>query len=455
MSSILIASVPIHGHVTPLLAVARHLVQRGDRVRFLTGARFAEAVVATGAEYLPLPVAADFDDRTDLNERFPQRASLAGTRAIAFDVIELFTRPAAAQYRAVMRAHALEPIQALLVDPAFAGAAHVLGHARADRPAVVMCGLLPLSLASRDTAPFGMGLAPLSGLLRPLNRPRNASLAAIAARLLTPAQGMANETHRRLHGMELPGSLLDWARHADAIAQFTVPTFEYPRSDAPAHLHFIGPILASGAVVKRPPWWGDLASGRPVVHVTQGTIANKDYAQLIAPALQGLADEDVLVVVATGGRSLDTLPVLPANVRAAEYLPYDELLPKTAVYLTNGGYGGVQHALRYGVPVVAGGNQEDKPEVAARVAWAGVGRRLTRLPPQPAEVREAVRSVLLDARYRRAAQAISQEMACSGGLQALAALVDTTIGSAGSHAASRVSGRASPRAEVSAPGVLP
>ena len=55
MSSILIASVPIHGHVTPLLAVARHLVQRGDRVRFLTGARFAEAVVATGAEYLPLP----------------------------------------------------------------------------------------------------------------------------------------------------------------------------------------------------------------------------------------------------------------------------------------------------------------------------------------------------------------------------------------------------------------
>ena len=43
MSSILIATVPIHGHVTPMLAVARRFADRGDRVRFLTGARFADA----------------------------------------------------------------------------------------------------------------------------------------------------------------------------------------------------------------------------------------------------------------------------------------------------------------------------------------------------------------------------------------------------------------------------
>ena len=49
------------------------------------------------------------------------------------------------------------------------------------------------------------------------------------------------------------------------------------------------------------------------------------------------------------------------------------LLPKTDVFLTNGGYGGVQLALRHGLPIVVTGGQEDKPEVAARVAWAGVG----------------------------------------------------------------------------------
>ena len=33
MSSIIIATVPVHGHVTPLLAVAAAFVERGDRVR--------------------------------------------------------------------------------------------------------------------------------------------------------------------------------------------------------------------------------------------------------------------------------------------------------------------------------------------------------------------------------------------------------------------------------------
>ncbi|MDX3191834.1 hypothetical protein PV458_25775 [Streptomyces sp. MN03-5084-2B] len=112
-----------------------------------------------------------------------------------------------------------------------------------------------------------------------------------------------------------------------------------------------------------------------------------------------LAEEDVLVAVATGGRPLDSLPPLPPNARAAEFLPYDELLPKTGVYVVNGGYGGVQYALRHGVPIVAAGHQEDKPEVVARVAWAGVGRRITARVPTgrghvrfpPAEVREQAR----------------------------------------------------------------
>ena len=158
--------------------------------------------------------------------------------------------------------------------------------------------------------------------------------------------------------------------------QFSVPAFEYPRSDAPATLHFAGPISAAGSRAPRPGWWADLDRGRPVIHVTQGTIANKDYRQLIGPTLEALADDDVMVVVSTGGRPIDTLPSLPSNARAAEYLAYDELLPRTDVFVTNGGYGGVQYALRYGVPIVASGGKEDKPEVGGRVVWSGVGRRI-------------------------------------------------------------------------------
>ncbi len=421
MSSILIATVPIHGHVTPLLTVARQLAERGDRVRFVTGSRFAEVVTATGAEHLPLPAEADFDDREDLV--FPEREGLSGAKVIAFDIEHVFVRPGRAQHDAIMAAHADEPADVLLTDPAFSGGAFLLGHPRGVRPPIVVCGVIPLMIASRDTAPYGMGLTPLRG---PLGRLRNALLSAVAARTVFPrAERLAGEVNRELHGRPLPFPVLDWPRHADAIAQFTVAEFEYPRSDAPATLHFVGPLSATGSEAPLPSWWHELDGSRPVVHVTQGTIANRDYRQIIAPTLEGLAGDDALVVVSTGGRPLDTLPPLPANARAATYLPYDELLPRTDVFVTNGGYGGVQYALRHGIPVVTSSGKEDKPEVAGRIAWSGVGRRLKTETPSPEAVGAAVRAVLQDPDYRARAEHIAASMARAGGMAELMGLVDT------------------------------
>ncbi|WP_076258809.1 glycosyltransferase [Intrasporangium flavum] len=422
MSSIIIATVPIHGHVTPLLAVARHLVARGDRVRFVTGARFAGAVEDTGARHVRLPADADFDDTADLGDSFPERAALKGSKAIAFDIVNVFVQPGRGQHDTIMAEHAEEPADVVLTDPALTGGALVLGHDRAARPPVVVCGVIPLMIASRDTAPYGMGLRPLPG---PVGRLRNAALRAVAERtVFAEAARLADEVHHELHGRPVGYPVLDWPRHAERIVQFTVPEFEYPRSDAPATLSFAGPISATGSQAPLPPWWDELDGSRPVVHVTQGTIANRDYGQVIAPALEGLAGDDVLVVVSTGGRPLDTLPPLPANARAARYLPYDELLPRTAVYVTNGGYGGVQYALRYGVPIVTTSGHEDKPEVAARVAWSGVGRRLATEAPTPEAVGKAVREVLRDPRYRQAAGRVATSMSRAAGMQALADVVD-------------------------------
>lgn len=423
MSSVVIATVPFHGHVMPLLAVARHLVERGDRVRFITGARFADVVRATGAQHVPLPAEADFDDRQDWAEVFPERAGLKGARAIAFDVENVFLRPIRAQHDAVLAAHAAEPADVVLTDPAFAGGAILLGHPVGTRPPLVVCGVIPLTIASRDTAPYGMGLTPLRG---PFGLLRNAVLNAVADRTVTRGgQRLADEASRDVHGRPLGHPVLDWPRHAEAIVQLTVPEFEYPRSDAPETLHFVGPLSAApGSPVPLPPWWDELDGGRPVVHVTQGTVANRDYRQVIAPTLTALAGQDVLVVVSTGGRPLDGLPDLPANARAAEYLPYDQLLPRTTVFVTNGGYGGVQQALRHGVPVVTSGGKEDKPEVGARIAWSGVGIRLKSETPSVKAVGDAVGAVLHEPRYRARAEAIAGSMARSGGVDRMFQIID-------------------------------
>ena len=92
------------------------------------------------------------------------------------------------------------------------------------------------------------------------------------------------------------------------------------------------------------------------------------------------------------------------NTYVAEYIPHDVLLPKVDVMVTNGGYGAVQRALSMGVPLVVAGNTEDKPEVAARVAWTGAGINLRTGTPTAGAVRAAVREVLNDRRYLRRAR---------------------------------------------------
>ncbi|OBA82485.1 glycosyl transferase [Mycobacterium sp. 1164966.3] len=421
MKSILIASFPAQGHVTPMLGIARGFVERGDHVRFVTGARFADRVAATGAAHIPLPPDIDYDE--SCIDQYPERVKLKGMKAAAFDVEHFFARPAGTQYETLMALHAAHPADIVLAEGNFIGATILLGHPRAARPLVVMCGVIPLTISSVDTAPFGLGLLPA----RWGNRQRNAVLSALTRRIFLQANNIVDRQYYQAHKTHLPCSFIDWGTQADAIVQFTVSAFEYPRSDAPPHLHFAGPLSATGSQAPLPEWWADVDGTRPVVHVTQGTIANVDYRQAIAPTLQALAGEDALVVVSTGGRPLDTLPKLPENARAATFLPYDELLPRTAVVVTNGGYGGVQYALRYGVPVVATGGKEDKPEVGARVKWSGVGRRLRTDHPSPRALRRAILDVLNQPRYREASQRIAADMAAAPGFDCLAEVVDKLV----------------------------
>ncbi|MGP3533600.1 glycosyltransferase [Microbacterium sp. RD1] len=414
MSTYLITCTPAHGHVVPLVAIARHLVGEGHRVLFLTSERYADRVRASGARFLPLPAAADVD-LDDPDAAHPQRTSLRGPAAIRFDMLTLFLAPGAAQFEAVQAILADEAaVDAVLTEPLFVGAALLAEIPRSARPPIVALGIFPLGAKSRDTAPFGLGIPPLTG---PLGRVRNAALTLVAEKgVFGPVTRAADQLAREVVGRPLSRFFLDWAGGADAVAQFTVPSFEYPRSDLGANVHFLGPLPSAPSHADAPEWWGDLDGTRPIVHVTQGTVANSDLTQLIGPACAALADEDVLVVVTTGGRDLATLPPLPANARAARYLPYDALLPRTDVLVTNGGYGGVQQALAHGIPVVVAGQTEDKIEVSARVGWSGVGINLKTNRPSASQVRSAVRRVLDDEAYRTRAQRIGEEIRSASGL---------------------------------------
>lgn len=426
MAEILIAAMQPIGHVGPLLNVAQGLVERGDRVTFLTSGKHEARIRAVGAVPRPMPVEADFDE-TRLDADLPGRADTSGIKRVNFDIVRLFLSPMPHQAAELSTLLADNHFDALIVDAAFFGIVPFLLGDRGARPPVLVYTTTPLMVSSRDTAPSGLGMAPSS---TPLGRLRNRGLTLLSQKvMLREAQRAANQLLNQLDSPPLPGFLFDAGLLADRYIVPTVPEFDYPRSDLPTHVRYVGavhPMPSQGFTL--PPWWSELDRDRPIVHVTQGTIDNADLSRLLEPTIAALRDEDVVVVATTGGRDATALRArLPINTFVAEYIPHDLLLPKVDVVVTNGGYGAVQRALSNGVPLVVAGNTEDKPEVAARVAWAGTGVNLKTGTPTPAAIRRAVRSVLDDPGYLRRARDLESAFARLDGVAEIAALVDEVI----------------------------
>lgn len=408
MATVLLCATPLAGHVGPLTSVGRVLAERGHEVIMVTGSRFADRVADAGLALVPLGGAADLDER-DPDSFTPDRHRYRGLALSRYQVERTFITPLPEQAAAVESVVGSRAVDAILCDGTFAGIIPLLSRPPGRRPPVIGIGTMPLAQTSVDVAPFNSGLPPMAGRL---GRVRN-RLAHTAVRrvLFASTQRSARRLVRRAGGT-LDHFVLDISRAFDRFVQLGPSEFEYPRSDLDPNTVFAGPVFAGGGDVAAPSWWPEmLADGRPVVHVTQGTLDNDDFSQLVEPAVAGLAEHDVQVVVTTGGADPEPVPH-EANSRVARYLDYDELLPRTSVLITNGGYGGVLQALRAGVPVIVAPGGEDKPEVAARVAHFGVGIDLRTRRPTPETVADAVLRVLADdavtGRCRRMARAMAE-----------------------------------------------
>lgn len=260
-----------------------------------------------------------------------------------------------------------------------------------------------------DLAPFGLGMAPRSG---PLGHLRNRAMNALVRRAVFGFSIGLMDAQRARVGLPPAGRTpMEIAAPPAAYLQMSPRGFDYPRGDLPDWVHFLGhPRSRPGGSDWTPPaWWDEVVRGdRPVVVVTQGTLAT-DLDELVRPALAGLAGEDALVVALSAGADPAVLGPLPANARAAAYLPFGELFRHASVVVTNGGFGGVQTAIAHGVPLVVAGTTEDKVEVSARVAWSGTGVNLKTNTPTPAAVRDGVRRVLAEPAFAARARALRDE----------------------------------------------
>jgi MGT family glycosyltransferase len=417
MSRFLFATVPAVGHTAPALPIAKVLIDRGHSVRWYTGMAFRDQITSIGATYCSM--SGHDSSVVGRDGHFPERSELSGLRRLQHDLVHGFVRPAAAQVRDLRHLLAAEPADVIVGDTGFLGGPLVqeLGG-----PPFAAYGITVAAFPSPDQAPFGLGLRPTNG---PLGRLRNRALDRfVRATLFKPVIGALNEIRRELGLPESSKSLFEYPMRSAVYLQLSPESFEYPRSDLPDSIRYVGPPRPLPDTGWQPPaWWSDLEGARRVVLVNQGTVAT-DSEQLLRPALTALADEDCLVVAVTGGPDPAVLGPLPGNARVERRIPFDQLMPHVDVFVTNGGYGGVQLALAHGVPMVAAGKTEDKSEVTTRIAFSGVGINLRTQTPTPDQVRTAVREVLADPSYAEAAGWMKLEIEVAGREEAAASLLE-------------------------------
>jgi UDP:flavonoid glycosyltransferase YjiC (YdhE family) len=422
---ILFASQAIDGHFNPMTGVAVRLKERGHEVAWYTGPVFTQKLQDLGIPIFPFRRAVEH--RADnLNELYPERARLKGPRAIGFDGEKIFASNVSNFFEDIRELHQDFPFDVAVVDSSMfihRLVSHLMGKPMVNFVAIPNMESDPL------VPPLFFGFKP----------PRNPVEKAVqaAAGLLSDKVILrpANQSYRRQHamyGQEVPrsGRLTDEPyRCSEAIIQTGPESFDFPRRNVNPKVHYVGALLpyqgsaGAGHEADRDDEWPAYPT---TLVVTQGTVDNLDQNKLIVPALEAVKDLDALVIVATGGRGTEALKARypQPNIVVKDYVDFAKVFEFTDVFISNGGFGGVQLSLSKGVPLVVSGINEGKSDVNARVEYAGVGISLRTESPKPRDIAKAVTDVLTDPGWKNRALQMREQFNSEDPTEAAAAVVE-------------------------------
>jgi UDP:flavonoid glycosyltransferase YjiC (YdhE family) len=204
-------------------------------------------------------------------------------------------------------------------------------------------------------------------------------------------------------------------------AQATVDGFEFLEWGIPC----IGPLLPPLVEPEVLPHWATKEDTRPLIFVTQGTLALADA--LISPTIEALRQHEKARGLVCVPNKMALRP-LPPNVTVVPVVDYRLALRYAHIFITNGGYHGLNMALAAGVPVIVAGEAEDKIRTGELVEWAGVGINLRTATPSVAQILHAAATIERTPRYRERARELSLRIALAMPAPLkIAALVDDIL----------------------------
>jgi hypothetical protein len=252
LSHILVCAVPNPGHVGPMLAVAQHLQSIGHDLTFNTSENFRGKVEPSGVRFVAMTGKANYGYRHVNDLEGYENLSDMDQKILLLRT--WFAEAIRDQHERIQQILRETPTDLTLVDTMFMGSFPMLLGPRHNLPPVIGCGVNPVILSSRDC-----------GILLP------------PANTLEGRQQIGDEI-QRIHATFQPiGDYIDSIMEPygvppmphffadcmyllpDIFLQFTAEAFEFPRSDMPDTIRFIGLLLPSRSIdFEEPAWWAEL-----------------------------------------------------------------------------------------------------------------------------------------------------------------------------------------------------
>jgi MGT family glycosyltransferase len=403
---VLFATFPADGHFNPLTGLAKHLQGMGCDVRWYTSNAYLPKLQKLDIPHFPLNRALDITgDKIDLIFADREKCKSQVSK-LNFDFINLFILRGAEYFEDLKEIHQSFAFDLMVADMAFAAIPMV--KEKMNIP-VITIGICPLMETSVDLPPAGLGMLPNYSFI---GKKKQSLLRFISDKFLFKKSYLAMKEMLANYGIQPDGNLFNTIlRKSSLVLQSGTPGFEYFRSDLGNNIKFIGPLLPYTTKQKMDVWYDErLSRYSKVILVTQGTV-EKDVNKIIIPTLEAFKNSDCLVIVTTGGSKTQELQIKygQENIIIADFIPFEDILPYTDVYITNGGYGGVMLGIQNQVPMIVAGVHEGKNEICARVGYFKIGINLKTETPVPTQVRNAAEEILSNHVYKKNVTRLSKE----------------------------------------------
>src|SRR5262245_36574362 len=365
-------------HFHPLVPIARALEAAGHEVAFACSEDNRPAVVATGFRMFPCG--------TSMRALFPRLMAVPEAEREAWAIREAFGR--------------ILP-ERIIPD--------LLAVGRTWEPDVILRDAIELG---------GCIVAEHQGL------PHASVEVGIFVSAGQAAAWMGDNLQRLRAGLNLPPDPDLQMLYRHLHLSFVPPSYQDPAVPLPPTAHALRTVVFDRSGDETLPARVQNLPARPTVHATLGTGFNRE-TRVFEAILEGLRDEPINLVV-TVGRDQDPARFgpQPPNVVVERYIPQSLLLPHCDLVVSHAGWNTVLSALSHGLPQVLLPIGADQPQNARRCADLEVGRVIGPDRRIPAVIRETVRDVLAEPRYRDRAGRIRAEMQTLPGPEHAVALIE-------------------------------